>query len=102
MAYICINYAGVLKANRILKKAVGELRELEDMCILLSKTVAPEIQARSQIEKRLQNCCRSAQALCQTADRVVETAEFGLAEYRNTEEKLMRLISADDRIPETR
>lgn len=102
MAYICINYAGVLEANQILKKAVGELRELEDMCLLLSKTVAPEIQAHSQIEERLQNCCRSAQVLCQTADRVLETAEFGLAEYKNTEEKLMQLISADDKMPGTR
>ena len=33
MAYICINYAGVLEANQILKKAVRELRELEDMCL---------------------------------------------------------------------
>ena len=49
MAYICINYAGVLEANQILKKAVRELRELEDMCLFLSKTVAPEIQAQRQI-----------------------------------------------------
>lgn len=102
MAYICINYAGVLEANQILKKAVSELRELEDMCLFLSKTVAPEIQAHSQIEERLRNCCRSAQVLCQTADMVLETAEFGLAEYRNTEEKLMRLVLADDEIPGAR
>ena len=99
MAYICINYAGVLEANQILKKAVRELRELEDMCLFLSKTVAPEIQAHSQIEERLRNCCRSAQVLCQTADMVLETAEFGLA---NTEEKLMRLVLADDEIPGAR
>ena len=102
MAYICINYAGVLEANQILKKAVRELRELEEMCLFLSKTVAPEIQAHSQIEERLRNCCRSAQVLCQTADMVLETAEFGLAEYRNTEEKLMRLVLADDEIPGAR
>ena len=102
MAYICINYAGVLEANQILKMAVRELRELEDMCLFLSKTVAPEIQAHSQIEERLRNCCRSAQVLCQTADMVLETAEFGLAEYRNTEEKLMRLVLADDEIPGAR
>jgi len=33
---------------------------------------------------------------------VLETAEFGLAEYRNTEEKLMRLVLADDEIPGAR
>lgn len=102
MAYICINYAGVLEANQILKKAVGELRELEDMCLYLSRTLAPEIQAHSQIEERLRNCCLSAQVLCQTADSVLESAKFGLAEYRNTEEKLTRLVLASDKIPGVR
>ena len=102
MARIQITFAGVASANRVLRKAVGELARLEDAYASLSGGVDPEIQSRRQIAERLRACRRSAETIRQAVGGILNVTEAGLLEYRITEAGFRRAAPADDETFEMR
>lgn len=102
MAHIHITYIGVSSSNRILRKVIPELVQMEENYDFLGKAIAPEIQLRYQIGDRLRACRQVAEDICQATRGVLGVAEAGLLEYRMTEVELNRNVPVDDEILEMR
>ena len=89
--------AAVVDANRILKRAIREMEELDQGLAGLRETIAPELLTSWEGDIRLRRCCTITTETKNTAEELLNVIQQGAEAYVQTESQLMQIFCDDSK-----